>query len=378
MTKTITIDSIHKIPSTSEKLVNLEPLRIKLVGSQFNGGLTYSVMKGLVELQEGINRSYCIAKYKENDLRCLTNDEIKQLELIVTLEKGSTDIIGNLAELTSNLNKLLKDMSPTQKTYIIMAIIFGVMGYFAWDRWLEHEKHINDNQTKIALEQERTKQLDSAQKNVIEAFKLGQEQALPSSEQEGQQKEDQNQEDSQPTTEEKPAPATEQFKLSNSPSKAMDVVNEIRTKQPQISETMKQAQSKFVRSMKFADKVVYHNVFEASGNVLEKITEKPKNTWSDIVITDDFRVLDIDSTHIDYRSVKLRTSDGVEFKAKFTDKSINKTKFNQLTKAMYGYNPINLSVQAKSLNGRLKDGIIAQVRKINTKQSFKDDKEDDA
>lgn len=375
MTKTITIDSIHKIPSTPEKLENLEPLRIKLIGSQFNGGLTYSVMKGLVDLQEGINRSYCIAQYGDSNLRRLTNDEIKQLELIVTLEKGSTDIIGNLAELTSNLNKLLKDMSPTQKTYIIMAIIFGVMGYFAWDRWLEHEKHINDNQTKIALEQERTKQLDSAQKNVIEAFKLGQEQASsPSSEKEEQKKEGQNQENNQPATKEKQTPEAEHFKLSSSPPKAMKMISELRTKQPQISETMEQAQSKFVRSMKFADKVVYHNVFEASGNVLEKITEKSKSTWTDTVITDDFRVLDIDSTHIDYRSVKLRTSNGIEFTAKFTDKSISKTKFNLLAKAMYGYNPINLSVRTKSLNGKFKDGIIDQVRKINSSQSFKEDK----
>lgn len=79
MTKTVTINDIAKLTQNEQlrQLGNIEPLHIKLIGSQFHGSLTTSVMKGLIELQDGINRSYCLAKYGSDDLRRLSEIELK-------------------------------------------------------------------------------------------------------------------------------------------------------------------------------------------------------------------------------------------------------------------------------------------------------------
>lgn len=340
MTKTVTIDSITHLPTTLDELSNFEPLHIKLIGSQFHGSLTSSVMKGLVELQEGINRSYCLAKYGSDDLRKLTDVEIKKLELIVTIEEGSTDLLGDITQLINSLKELLKDMTPKQKFSIIMAIIIGLLGYFLLSKWMEHANHMNDNNTKVALEQEHTKQLDNAQKNILEAVKIGLEY---------HQEPRNNTEEPKKNQAQEPLPATGHFKIINKPTaETLELVEEIRQQQPEISDTIDKAQTKFVRSMKFANTVVYHKIFESSGDMLEKITQSPRNTWKDEVINGNFRVLDIGSQTFDYRTVSLRTEDGRDLIAQFTDKSITKKAFNKLSSAMYGYNPIDLSVRAKS------------------------------
>lgn len=369
MIKTVTIDSITHLPTTLDGLNNFEPLHIKLIGSQFHGSLTSSVMKGLVELQEGINRSYCLAKYGSDDLRKLTDIEIKKLELVLTIEEGSTDIFGDITELINSLKELLKDMTPKQKFGVIMAIIIGLSGYFSFSKWVEYTSHVNDNSTKVALEQEHTKQLDNAQKNILEAVKLGLEyNQEPTQNDTEEHKESQTQE---------PLPTTGYFKIINKPTvETLELVEEIRQQQPEISDTMDKAQTKFVRSMKFADTVVYNKTFESSGDMLEKITQPPRNIWKDEVITGNFRVLDIGSQAFDYRTVSLRTEDGRELIAQFTDKSITKQAFNKLSSAMYGYNPIDLSVKAKSLNGKLKDGRIEQVRNVDKSRSFKPEDDD--
>lgn len=365
MTKIVTIDDIAKLPNTLDTLHNLEPLHIKLIGSQFHGSLTSSVMKGLIELQEGINRSYCLAKYGNADLRQLTDTELQKLELVVSIEEGCTDLLGNLQGLIDSLKELLKDMSPSQKFTIIMAIILGIVGSYNHVQRMENAKYISDNETKIALEQERTKQLDNAQKNTIEAVKMGLEHSKQENKEENK--------DVQENPETEPLPITGHFKILNTPTQeTLAFIEGIQQKEPQISQTMEQAHVKFVRSMKFADTVVYHNTFEATGNMLEKITQTPRNTWQTKVLTDDFRVLRIDSSKIDYRTVHLRDDDGREFTARFTDKSINKERFNKLTSAMHGYNPINLSVRVKELDGKLKDGLIEQVREINTSRNYRE------
>ena len=38
---------------------------------------------------------------------------------------------------------------------------------------VEHDKYVSDNQTKIAIEQERTKQLNEVQQQIIDAYLAG-------------------------------------------------------------------------------------------------------------------------------------------------------------------------------------------------------------
>lgn len=336
------------------KIGNLAPLYIKITGEQFHGSLTPNIMRGILELQEGIYRSYCLAKYSSDDLRQLGDAERKKLELIVRITEGSTGLIGDLTELAHNLKELLVDMSPKQKTCVILAIVFGIMGFFSWERWLEHSEQIHNNETAVALEQEKTKQLDNAQKNIIEAVKVGMQ---------GKHSNDNTS-------------SKNQIKNQFSPLKPVSedtlmVIDSIRADLPQITDIMDKASDKLLRSMKFVDRVHYNNLFEASGSTLETLTQMPRRTWQDLILQDKFRVLDIDSKKIQYRTVSLRDDKGREFTARFTDKSISKNKFNKLTKAMYGYNPIKLIIKAKELDGIIKNATIEQVQTIDTSRDYR-------
>ncbi len=59
------------------------------------------------------------------------------------------------------------------------------------------------------------------------------------------------------------------------------------------------------------------------------------------------------------------------FNAIFTDSSIDKTKQKRLADALISYHLIHLSIEAKSLNGRLNNALIAQVGKVDDSISFK-------
>ena len=365
------VNSLNDFDYTDIEIGEFQPLYVKLVGDQFHGSFTPSIMKGIVELQEGINRSYCFAKYGNYDLMQLSDIELKKLELIISIKEGSTDIIGDLIELAKSLKDLLAGMTPRQRATIILSIILSLGGYFTLSRLMEHNEHLNDNETKVALEQEKTKQLSEIQENTLEAVKLGLEHS-------DQQKQETKELQEQTPTKDEPTPkptqekVSEYFKLLEKPTpETLQALETIKNSQPQISETMINANTKFIRSMKFAEKVNYNNAFEASGDVLEKITQTPRNTWQEVILIENFRVVDINSSKVDYRTVALRSDDGRELTARFTDKSISKDKFNRLTKAMYGYNPINLSVRARELNGKLKDGIIEQVREIDTSRDYR-------
>lgn len=67
-------------------------LTIKLTGEEFDQSMTTGVMKGFMELQSSIYKSYATLKYGEPNAQKLNKDERKMLEISVKVEKGSSDL----------------------------------------------------------------------------------------------------------------------------------------------------------------------------------------------------------------------------------------------------------------------------------------------
>ncbi len=118
-------------------------LTFKLEGENFNQSLTPSVMKGFIEMQSQINKSYALAKYGIPDPRKLTKEEREELEIKVTVEKGSSvlnvDIDGFLTKLAQ---ELVGKMSPQEimVTVISAALIWGGVSIFR--RYLDNRKEV--------------------------------------------------------------------------------------------------------------------------------------------------------------------------------------------------------------------------------------------
>lgn len=101
-------------------LLNLPPLKIRLVGEKFDQSLTPSVMKGFVEMQNYINRTYRLVKYGDVDTQKLSKEEREALQLKIKVEKGSSIIDVNFDGLWSQIGQLATKMDPTTLSVTVL------------------------------------------------------------------------------------------------------------------------------------------------------------------------------------------------------------------------------------------------------------------
>lgn len=401
------IENPEKFVAATIEIGQIAPLEIKLTGGKFHHSLTTTVMKGLVEFQEAINRSYCIAKYDSPNLNYLKDYERDQLELIFTVNPGCTEIITSLKELLEELNKLFSNMTPKNKLTALGMILIAILGYNTVDSTKEYflEQDNNqteiilqkdENQTKVALEKERSKQLSDAQENMVKAFESGVDSQNKDSAKEAVQQLDTVSNNTHASPDESdiyekdgevkamlsPEKTDNYFKvLSPISIENLEVIEKVRAAYPVADNTFNAVShgvERLIKSTAQADRIRYNNVVEMSGSMAKKIDTKPRQEAERVVMKDDFRVLKVDSSSTDVRKTLLRSPDGSEFSAYFTDGSMGKEKLNKLNEAFWGYHPIDLSIEAKQTKGKIKEALITQVRNVNTKHSFKEDDEQDA
>lgn len=377
---------------------NIAPLEIKLQGTHFHHSLTTTVMKGILELQEAILRSYCIAKYDSSDLRHLEGYERNQLELVITVNAGCTELVAETKELLKAFKELLVGLSPKQKIAVISLLLISITTMYGFnvtqDYFLQKDSNQtklaleqDKNQTEIALEKEKTNQLLGSQRNIIDAYES--DKASENTESVDTVPEPDNQNSTIKNSVKTNDIAMMDSKETESYFKVitpitledLKVIEQAKTVYPQAADafnTMSHGVERLIKSTAQADIVRYNNVVEMSGTMAKKIDFKPRQESERTVMIDEFRVLEFDSSRTDVRKTKLRSPDGIEFLAKFTDGSIGKEKIGKLNDAFWGYHPIDLSIEAKKSKGKIKDALITQVRDVNTKHSFKKDDEEDA
>lgn len=383
------LNNPEKFIAANIEIGHIAPLEIKLKGEKFNHSLTTTVMKGLIDFQESINRSYCIAKYNSSDLRYLEDYERENLELVIVVNSGCTEIWADFKEIIKEIKEFCIDMTPNQKIAVICLFLASILGYSIVNAVETVLVERSKNQTSIALEAEHTKQLLGTQDNMLRAFEAGaagQQQETEKTPREDDSPSNISSEENINSKEEVEVSHEEQTSsylkaLTLPSSEELLTISQIKEQYPQAAEvfnTMNNGVERLIKSTAQADFVRYNNVAEMSGDMAEKIVIKPRVATEKIVMKDDFRVLKVDSSSTDVRKTLLRSPDGSEFSAYFTDGSIGKEKLNKLNEAFWGYHPIDLSIEAKKSKGKIKDALITQVRNVNTKHSFKTDEEEDA
>lgn len=373
---------------------HIPPLQIKLKGDRFDHSLTTTVMKGLIDFQEAINRSYCIARYNSPNLNYLEDYERDKLELVIIVNSGCTEIVADFKDIVKNIKEFCVDMTPNQKIAVISLFLAAFLAYSIVNSVENVLIEQSKDKTSVALEAEHTEQLLGTQENMIKAYEAGAANQQPKvdknleTDEEPKKKSSSDSIDSEDNITSNNADTFEQEEpnsylktLSSPSSEDLAVMDQIKEQYPQAAETfntMSYGVERLIKSTYQADVVRYNNIVEMSGDMTKKIAVKTRVAADKVVMKDEFRVLKFDSSNTDVRKTLLRDPDGTEFFANFTDGSMGKEKLKKLNEAFWGYHPIDLSIEAKKSKGKIKDALITQVRDVNTKHSFKEDDEWDA
>ncbi|MDI4481634.1 hypothetical protein E6P72_11195 [Moraxella osloensis] len=386
------VEHPEQIDNKHIEIGDIAPIEIKLIGDIFHNSITSTVMRGLLELQESVYRSFAMAKYGNDSLSNLSSHEKERLELIVQIYPGCTELVAEIRGLVREIKELLIDMSPKEKLAffgMFLLGLFGIIGALQVESYyVEKDKNYkeiqlqkDENATKVEIEKQRTEQLKATQEGMQKAFEAG----IKSQRSDSETKDNQNEKNaSQPAASDTkaniPAHASENYfkTIKSIPQDAQDIIDRVRAEYPNESRAalvVNKGVEKLIHATSQANIVKYNNTFAMSGDVAKKISFEPRASSNQIALNDKFRVLDLDAKRTDLRKTRLRSSKGVEFSAEFTDGSIGKTKMDKLLQAFKGYHPIDLSIEARDLRGKITGAIITQVRDVDTTFSFKDQEE---
>lgn len=113
---------------------SLKRLEIKIYGDEerYNGTLPSSLCYGLCDFQNELLKTYCLIKYKTDNLRYLKNADRDLLEVVFEIKPGCTELLASLTDFTKAcgdaFSKMTEGMSGTQKTACMVILILSLAG----------------------------------------------------------------------------------------------------------------------------------------------------------------------------------------------------------------------------------------------------------
>ena len=136
-----------------------------LKGKKFDQSITATVMKGLLELQNGFYRAYSIANYDHAKKR-LTQAEKDELELTIKVNNGSSLFETNVSEVATNIAKdLVGKMSGTELVVVLVTALVSFFGTSAYKHFLDarKEERLKNSSDAAQIKMLETMQFSSAE-----------------------------------------------------------------------------------------------------------------------------------------------------------------------------------------------------------------------
>ena len=97
---------------------------VYIPAEKYDSSLTPYMMKGWVDFQLSVYRSYSLARGGEAEARTLTDAEKERLELIVEVRSGSSDQSVNIQKiLETTASSMVDKMEPTQILIVLMTLM---------------------------------------------------------------------------------------------------------------------------------------------------------------------------------------------------------------------------------------------------------------
>ncbi|MCQ6644784.1 hypothetical protein NO371_22695 [Escherichia coli] len=278
-------------------------------------------MKGFVEMQAQINKSYALAKYGVPDVRKLTKEELDALEIEVTVEQGSSIVEINIdGFLTKLTQELVGKMNATEIMFTVLgaAVIWG--GVTVFKRFLDNRKDIR----------------------LAEIAKDGEKEHL----------------------------RTMQI-MSEQETKRLRVISEMIAEKPLLDNMDRMsydAKTQMVKSFVRSDNAQIDGVTIDSEMAKELVTNARRRS-SEMRIDGIYRIEEVNNTDPESFKVKVRRVDTDQrltcvVQDVFLDESGNK---EALQRAEWERKPVHLSINAKHVDGDIKSAVILYVRDVEQK-----------
>ena len=106
-------------------------------------------MKGFIDLQQSIYRSYALVRYNSPNIRALTAEEKSALEIQVKVDEGSSKYEVNFQELFLKFIDLVGgEMEPIHTTTIVLGIGVMYFGSSSLKSYLEHRREVLSSELK--------------------------------------------------------------------------------------------------------------------------------------------------------------------------------------------------------------------------------------
>ncbi|MEW4560140.1 hypothetical protein AB1K49_14765 [Vibrio cholerae] len=271
-------------------------------------------MKAFLELQKGINRSYCLVKYGTPNTNVLTKTEREELEIKVKVGQGSTTAGVDLQSLITNLgSKVIDKMDPTSLAILLVSLALIWAGKSSYAMYLETRKQI------------REKEVNSEEKRDL----LKNQQFLSAQETE------------------RTALLTKVI-LSD-----MHVSN--------ISNVANDTKAALIKEFGTTQKTTIQGI-EVDGETASELAKNARRKSIDVAFNAKFRILMVDSTDPETFKVRLRnieTHD--EFMAKVQDHSLDSKYIKALQYGEWSKTPIQLVVSAKSKDNEIANALVLEA-----------------
>ncbi|CAK3240401.1 conserved hypothetical protein [Vibrio crassostreae] len=289
-------------------------LNIHVVGEKFDSSLTPSLMKGFLELQKGINRSYCLVKYGTPNTNVLTNQERQELEIQVKVGKGSTTTSIDLQSLLTNIgSKVIDKMDPTTLAITLVSLGLIWAGKASYAQYLESRRQIRETEVKS----EETREMLTNQRFM--------------SEQETER--------------------TRLLTQTLADNVQIAALNNVAT----------DSKSALIKELGTSSKSTIQGI-DLEGETAAELSKNARRKSIDVAFNALFRILLVDSSDPDSFKVRLKnieTKD--EFTAKVQDYSLDSKFIKALQYGEWSKTPIQLVVSAKSMDDDIKNAIVLQA-----------------
>ncbi|SDB03313.1 hypothetical protein SAMN05660653_00144 [Desulfonatronum thiosulfatophilum] len=137
------IDGSIDLEDVSIQFEGWPRLEVTLCGEKYRQSITPTMMKSFLEFQSEIYRSYSFIIYESYNIRLLSKEERDKLEIIVKVVGGSSIYDINFQEIIEKfLGKGIEKMDSKQITLIVITLAVLFFGNSAFRTYLDHRKNV--------------------------------------------------------------------------------------------------------------------------------------------------------------------------------------------------------------------------------------------
>lgn len=289
-------------------------LAVHVKGDKFDSSLTPSLMKGFLELQKGINRSYCLVRYGTPNTNVLTRKEREELEIQVKVGQGSTTTNIDLQSLLSNIStQVIDKMDPKTLafTLVSLALIWG--GKVSYAKYLENRRQIRETEVKSEETRELLKNQTFLSEQETERTRI----------------------------------------LATAFANNAQVAG--------LSSVAEDSKSVFIKELGTAAHSTIQGI-EIDGDMATELAKNARRKSIDIAFNAKFRILLVDSSDPETFKVRLRNMEtNDEFTAKVQDKSLDSRYIKALQYGEWSKKPVQLIISAKSMDNEIKNALVLEA-----------------